>query len=117
MPNGSYTLGQQSTAQCEYNSIASCFDTICSIHTIFEVPGPAPAISRAASTFARISAAISGVSGAPAHSTTCVPAGRYLIASTRCVTPFCRVMRPTNNTYGRVGSTPYLSSASWCGVY
>ncbi len=66
---------------------------------------------RTASTFSRISAAISGVSGAPAQSTTWVPGGRYRMASTRCVTPFWRVMRPTNRTYGFIGIDAVLQSA------
>ena len=56
------------------------------------------------------SAAISGVSGAPAHSTSCTSGANWCAAATRCATPFCRVIRPTNATIGRVGSTP--SSAS-----
>ena len=92
IPNGSYTDGQQKTRQLEYNSMASGLVTIFSIHTML------PPAACAASTPARISAAISGVSGAPAHSTNCIPLGRYFTASTRCTTPFCRVIRPTNKT-------------------
>ena len=47
------------------------------------------------------SAAISGVSGAPAHSTSCTSGANRCAAATRCATPFCRVIRPTNATIGR----------------
>ena len=66
--------------------------------------GPAPAPPSVTS------AAISGVSGAPAHNTSCTSGANWCAAATRCATPFCRVIRPTNATIGRLGSTP--SSAS-----
>ncbi len=66
--------------------------------------GPAPAPPTVTS------AAISGVSGAPAHSTSCISGANWWAAATRCATPFCRVIRPTNATIGRVGSTPSSSS-------
>src|ERR1035438_8228196 len=67
--------------------MASCFVTIFSIHTMRGW------FARAASTLSRSSAAISGVSGAPAKSTTCVSGGRdslrvmailYLISALGC---------------------------------
>ena len=61
-------------------------------------------------TAAVTSAAISGVSGAPAHSTSCTSGEKRWAAATRWATPFCLVIRPTNATIGRAGSTP--SSAS-----
>ena len=71
------------------------FDSISGIQMI----GVAVA-ARARSTASAISRAIAGVSGAPAHSTTCTPGWKYLIALTRWMIPFCRVMRPTNSTNG-----------------
>ena len=64
----------------------------------------------ARSTRAATSAAISGVSGAPAHSTSWISGANWCAAATRCATPFCRVIRPTNATIGRVGSTPRSAS-------
>ena len=65
-----------------------------------------------AATAASISAPISGVSGAPAQSTTCMSGSRYRMAWTRWMIPFWRVIRPTNSTYGLALSTPKRSSAS-----
>ena len=45
-------------------------------------------------------AAISGVSGWPAQSTTPMPGSRWRMARTRWTMPFWRVMRPTKSTYG-----------------
>ena len=58
------------------------------------------------STASAISAPISGVSGAPAHSTSCRSGSMWWAAAIRWRTPFCRVMRPTNTAMGRDGSTP-----------
>ncbi len=49
---------------------------------------------------------ISGVSGAPAHSTTCTSGGSSAQARRNSGSPFCRVIRPTKTTDGRSGSTP-----------
>ncbi len=49
---------------------------------------------------------ISGVSGAPAHSTSWTSAGRRSAARSRYGRPFWRVIRPTNTTEGRSGSSP-----------
>jgi len=57
-------------------------------------------------TSAVTSAASSGVSGCPAHSTSCASGGRLAAARSRTGTPFCRVIRPTKITIGRDGSTP-----------
>ena len=70
--------------------------SICSIQTTSPAPAR-PARPPARST----SAASSGVSGAPAHSTSCTPAGSVRAARSRCGSPFCRVIRPTKMTYGR----------------
>ena len=61
-------------------------------------------------TSCSVSAAISGVSGAPAHSTSCTPSSNWDAALIRWPTPFWRVMRPTKATIGRDGSTPSSSS-------
>ena len=58
------------------------------------------------------SAAISGVSGAPAARTSCASGSICSAARRRCATPFWRVIRPTNTTDGRPGSTPWRSSTS-----
>ena len=76
-------------------------------------PAPrTPRCGRRASscTAAVTSAAISGVSGAPAHNTSWISGAKWWAAATRCATPFCRVIRPTKATIGRLRSTP--SSAS-----
>ena len=52
------------------------------------------------------SAAISGVSGAPAQSTNWACGSTWRAARSRCGTPFWRVMRPTKTTIGRAGSMP-----------
>ena len=39
----------------------------------------------------------------------------YLIALTRWMIPFCRVIRPTNSTYGMSGSIPYSRSVATFG--
>ena len=46
------------------------------------------------------SAAISGVSGAPARNTSCTSGGSSFAARNRYGRPFCRVIRPTNVTLG-----------------
>ncbi len=59
---------------------------------------------------ASISAPSSGVSGEPAQSTSWASGANSRAASQRYVTPFWRVMRPTNTTLGLSGSMPYFSS-------
>ena len=49
---------------------------------------------------------ICGVSGAPAHSTSCTSGGSSSAARSRYGRPFCRVMRPTKTTDGLDGSIP-----------
>ncbi|SHY71552.1 Uncharacterised protein [Mycobacteroides abscessus subsp. abscessus] len=57
-----------------------------------------------------ICSAISGVSGSPAHRISCASGENRCAAATRCASPFCRVIRPTNATIGRVRSTPSPAS-------
>ena len=64
------------------------------------------------STRRATSAPISGVSGAPAHSTSWAPASTWRIASSRWATPFWRVMRPTKTIVGASGSMPWRSRTS-----
>jgi hypothetical protein len=59
---------------------------------------------------------ISGVSGAPAHSTSCTDGSNWLAAASRCRSPFCRVIRPTKMADGRLGSIPYLARTFGPGV-
>ena len=71
------------------------------------------------STRRATSAPSSGVSGAPAHSTSCAEGSNERAASSRYSTPFWRVIRPTKTTDGWPGSTPWRSSTSvpGSGVY
>ena len=68
------------------------------------------------------SAAISLVSGAPASSTICASGGRSWQARIRYGRPFCRVIRPTKTTLGRLRSMPSRSitsvprSGAYCSV-
>ena len=55
------------------------------------------------------SAAISGVSGAPARRTICTPSGSSSHARRKPGSPFCLVIRPTKTTVGRSGSIPCFS--------
>ena len=61
---------------------------------------------------ARTSAMISGVSGAPAHSTSWTSGGSSAAARSRYGRPFCRVIRPTKTTAGRSGSMPCRARAA-----
>ncbi len=74
-------------------------------------PDDAGAGAWAAATAACISAAISGVSGAPAQRTTWNPGSMWRMALTRWMMPFCRAMRPTKRTKGMTGSMPYRRRA------
>ena len=58
------------------------------------------------------SASSSGVSAAPAHSTSCADGSSVAAARSSAGTPFCRVIRPTKMTYGRDGSMSCLSRTS-----
>ncbi len=66
--------------------------------------------SASRSTAVAISAAISGVSGAPAHRINCTEGSKWAAAASRWASPFCRVIRPTKITDGRVGSIPKRSA-------
>ena len=52
------------------------------------------------------------LSGADAQSTSWAERSIRPAAASRCRRPFWRVIRPTNNTYGRSGSTPWRTRAS-----
>jgi hypothetical protein len=109
MPSGSYTDGQTNTVDAESSWRTSAVSSIRRTHT---TPGRAAASSATAFS---VSSAISGVSGAPAHSTICADGSISCAAATRWPTPFCRVIRPTNTTLGRSGSTPFAVTASRAG--
>ena len=95
MPNGSYTDGHTKTVAAE--SISRIFPM-----GSMSLTQNTPERSRASSaTPADTSAAISGVSGAPAHSTNCTSGPKRCAAASRWATPFCLVIRPTNATIGR----------------
>ena len=76
-------------------------------------------VVRASSTAASISRRSPGCPARRRRARPAVSVGRCLIARTRWMIPFWRVIRPTNSTYGRSGSTPNRSSASVavCGRY
>ena len=104
MPSGSYTDGHANTVAADRISMTSSRG---SMSRSQKTPSRA-ALSSATSD--SISAAISGVSGAPAHNTNWASGWKSRAARTRCGTPFCRVIRPTNATIGRSGSTPWRRS-------
>ena len=108
MPSGSYTDGQTNTVACDSSCTTSALGSISRIHT---TPGRR---ARRTLTSSSASAPISGVSGAPAQSTSWP--GRSAAARSRCASPFWRVIRPTNTAYGTAGSTPCRSSTSVAGV-
>ena len=108
MPSGSYTEGQTNTVACDSSGTTSLRGSMSEIHT---TPSRR---SRSSATSCSVSAAISGVSGAPAHSTSCP--GRSAAARSRCLSPFCRVIRPTKTAYGTSGSTPCRRSTSGSSV-
>ena len=78
---------------------------------------PVRVVARA-STRATTSASISGVSGAPAHSTIWTSGGSCATERRKCGRPFCRVIRPTKTTEGRSGSTPSsrTRAGAWIGA-
>src|SRR6185312_1292828 len=101
IPSGSYTDGQTNSVAC----VSSC--TTSGRGSISEIQTTPVRVSPSDSTAAAVAAPISGVSGAPAQSTSCASGTKSRAAASRCPTPFCRVIRPTKTTYGRSGSTPY----------
>ncbi len=105
MPSGSYTDGQTNTVACVSSWTRSGRGSISSTQTTPSL------VARSVSTAALVSAPISGVSGEPAHSTTCTLRSKACAAASRWPTPFCRVIRPTKRAYGRSGSTPTRRTA------
>jgi len=61
-----------------------------------QMTSASPRRARSEVTISAVSAAISGVSGEPAHRTSWTPGARSRAAASRCRSPFCRVIRPTN---------------------
>ncbi len=103
MPIGSYTDGHTNTVAWVRIWTTSALGSISEIQTT-------PALlSRSPSTSPATSAAISGVSGAPAQSTSWASGAKDRAARSRWTSPFCRVMRPTKTTYGLAGSMPCAS--------
>ena len=100
MPSGSYTDGQANTVACDSTWRTWARGSICSIQITF------PRVSRTRAKASPICWAISGVSGAPASSTSWVSGSRCSAARTRWIRPFCRVIRPTKTTEGRSRSIP-----------
>jgi hypothetical protein len=109
IPSGSYTEGQQKTVACESSWMTSFFGSISRIQT---TPSRD---SRKEDTSPETSASSSGVSGAPAASTSCAYGTSEAAARSSTGRPFCRVIRPTNSTYGRPRSTPCLASTPTAG--
>ena len=100
MPSGSYTDGQANSVECDSSWMTS---RLLSIPDSQMTP---ERVLRSSSTSPATSAPSSGVSGAPAHSTSWTSGSRWAAARSSTGTPFCRVIRPTNTTDGRLGSTP-----------
>ena len=98
--------GHTNTEAWLRNCTTSGLVSVCWIQTTL----PRSACTRA--TREAISSAISGVSGAPAHSTSWAAGSIAAAASSRWASPFWRVMRPTNTTVGAAGSTPWRSRTS-----
>ena len=89
--------------------MTSCFGSISGIHTTPVRDACSPETRDVTSSRS------SGVSAAPAQSTSCAAGSSMAAARSSTATPFCRVIRPTKITYGRSGSTPYLVSTSVSG--
>ena len=105
MPSGSYTDGQTNTVDADSTCLTS---GRVSMPSNQNTPGRGACSSAIA---AAVSAAISGVSGAPAHSTSWTPGSKWWVAAIRWPTPFCRVIRPTNDAIGAFRSTPLSISS------
>lgn len=92
MPSGPYTEGQTNTRAWVRSCTTSGRGSMSGIQ---KTPARS-ALSVPCSD--RNSASISGVSGAPAHSTNCARGSSARAARSRWGTPFCRVTRPTKTT-------------------
>ena len=102
--------GQAKAVAAVSSAITSRRGSISGIHTMPSRPARSP------STRPSTSLRISGVSGAPAHSTICTSGGSWATARRNSGSPFCRVIRPTKTTEGRSGSTPSSRTRSGFGV-
>jgi hypothetical protein len=100
IPSGSYTDGHTNTVAFVRIWMTSGLGSILSSQMML------PRWALTLSTLAATSAPISGVSGAPAHSTIWADGSMSRAASSRWGTPFCRVMRPTKTIEGLAGSMP-----------
>ncbi len=100
IPNGSYSDGQANAVACDSNWMTSRLASMPDSQITPDL------VSWRCSTSAVTSAASSGVSGWPAQITSWAPGSRALAARSSTGRPFCRVIRPTNTTVGRAGSTP-----------
>ena len=108
MPKGSYTDGQAKTRAWLSKVISESRSTCSSI----QMTEPSPRSARKWATASDVSVAISGVSGEEAHITKVMLSSKCRAARSRCVSPFCRVIRPTNSTYGSSRLMRYFSSAA-----
>jgi hypothetical protein len=106
IPSGSYTDGQANTVACVSSWTISGRGSMSGIQIT-----PSRSL-RSPATSDDTSASSWGVSAAPAHSTSCANGSSAAAARSSTGSPFCRVMRPTNNTYGLSGCTPCFDSAA-----
>ena len=100
MPSGSYREGQANTVACVNSWMTSRCGSISGSQITPDRSAFSPATSPATSS------ASSAVSGWPAQSTSCAAGSSCCAALSSTGSPFCRVIRPTNTTHGRPGSTP-----------
>jgi hypothetical protein len=105
MPSGSYTEGHANTVACVSSWMISRRGSMSGIQITPSRDACKPETSE------DTSASSSGVSAAPAQSTSCADGSSRAAARSSTGTPFCRVIRPTNRTNGRPGSTPCRTSA------
>jgi hypothetical protein len=92
MPSGSYTDGQANTVACDSNWTTSCLGSISGIQMTPVRDACRPATSDVTSS------RNSGVSAAPAQSTSCAAGSSIAAARSSTATPFCLVIRPTKIT-------------------
>jgi hypothetical protein len=104
MPSGSYTDGQANTVARASSWMISGLGSISGIQNTPVRDACSP------DTSDDTSSSSSGVSAAPAHSTSCAAGSSMALARSSTGTPFCLVIRPTKITYGRPGSMPCLDS-------
>ena len=92
MPSGSYTDGHTNARAWVSNWITDGLGSISGIQNTPDRAFPQPLDE------GDTSAASSGVSGAPAHSTSCTDGSSAAAARSSTGSPFCRVTRPTKIT-------------------